>query len=67
MGVRKSDGFPQEANTPNNGPPNPKNQKYDGYDPWEPNPCMHTKRLDNPAAEAALAADLFTATPDLTQ
>ena len=45
--------------------------------PGGPNPCMHTKRLDNPAnkhtstkrldtpaVEAALAADLFTATPD---
>ena len=28
---------------------------------------MHTKRLHNPAAEAALAADLFTATPDFSQ
>ena len=27
---------------------------------------MHTNRLDNPAAEAALAADFFTATPKLT-
>ena len=29
--------------------------------PGGPNPCMHAKRLANPAAEAALAADLFTA------
>ena len=29
-----------------------------------PNPCMNTKWLDNSAAEAALAADLFTATPE---
>ena len=32
--------------------------------PGEPNPCMHTQWLDNPAAEAALAADLFTVTPN---
>ena len=28
---------------------------------------MHTKRLDNPTTEAALAADLFTAAPNLTR
>ena len=30
--------------------------------PGGPNASMHTKRRNNPAAEAALAADLFTAT-----
>ena len=36
------------------------------FGPWEANPRMHVKRLDNPPVEAALAADLFTATPKLT-
>ena len=31
----------------------PFTQKMRGFGP--PNPCMHTKQLDNPAAEAALA------------
>ena len=29
--------------------------------PGEPDPCMHTKWLDNPVPEAVLAANLFTA------
>ena len=32
-----------------------------------PNLCMHFKRLDNPPGEAALAADLITASPTLAK
>ena len=34
-----------------------------GFGPWGANPCMHNKQLANPSAEAALAADLFKASP----